>query len=387
MSGERRIGIIGASASGIYTALLLSLKANDCRITLFDRTDKIGKKILATGNGHCNLLHSPFDPDAYNRPSIIRKIYAKVGQDGLQQALESLGIETLTKGELVYPLSYSAASFVRHLGNLLVRQGIDVHLEERVTDVQDKKVITDKGVYEFDAVVFAFGGKSQPNLGSDGSMFDIVERLGYRVIPLEPGLCPLRCPDVPKSLAGVRHSARIRLLSDKGRYEEVGEVLFKKDGVSGICIMNASLFFGKDCSLDIDFFPELSRDELAAKLLSAMERYGDDFLVPFFEKPLCDFYRNHLRIAAEMPLNFKKAQFFAMRMKSFTLHPTARYDFAESQVTIGGVSLAEVDSHFRAFKNLDHYFVGECLDVHGLCGGHNLGFALLSAIVVSEVLA
>lgn len=388
MKGERlKIGIIGASASGIYSALLLALSGRGYEIHLFDHADKIGKKVLATGNGHCNFLHRPFSPQAYNDPSFVESLWKNVGEEKLQQYLDALGIESLVKGELVYPLSYNAAAFVRHLGNLLAKNGVRVSLNEEVKDVDGGRVVTDSGVHDFDIVIFAFGGKSQSNLGSDGSLFSVLGKRGYHITPLSPGLCPLRCADVPKSLAGVRHGALVTLEGGKALYQEDGEVLFKKDGISGIAVMNASLHFQPGTRLHLDLFPSISKAELAEKLARSLSQNGDDFLVPFAEKPLAEFLANKAKNAAKTPSISEKSMQFASLMKDLIFHPIERYGFAESQVTCGGVDLANVNEHLQSAIDPRHYFVGECLDIHGYCGGHNLGFALLSAIVVSEAIA
>ena len=387
MKMGKRIGIIGASASGIYTALLAKYRNPSLQITLFDRTDKIGKKVLATGNGHCNLLHDPFLIEAYNHPDFVSSLLHSAHDFGLKDALNQLHIETMTKGELVYPLSYSAPSYVRYLSTLLEKAGVEIHLGEKVSEVHGAEIRTDKGKYVFDQVVFAFGGCSQPNLGSDGSLFPVLKALGYHIVPLRPGLCPLRCADVPKSLSGVRHAAKISLVGEKTLYEENGEVLFKKDGVSGICIMNASLFFKPGTSLVVDFFPDRNEEDLSAILERSLQHNGDDFLLPILEKPLMEFFLKKGENAAKTHSISEKARHYSHLLKHTVFHPTGLYPFEESQVSCGGVSLDDVDEHLRSKVDPRHYFVGECLDIHGLCGGHNLGFALLSALVASGELA
>ena len=381
------IGIIGASAAGIYAALHLSRTKEDINIHLFDRADKIGKKLLATGNGHCNLMHVPFVPDAFNHPEFVSKLLSRFDEEFLFQTLRFFGIHTFEDNGLVYPLSNSAASHVRFLSDCLKEEGISVHLSEEVVEVDGTTLITKKGRYAFDELIFAFGGKSQSKLGSDGSMFGILRKLGYKVTPLRPSLCPIQSPDVPKSLFGVRHEAMVYLKKQgKVLFQEWGEVQFKADALSGIVVMNASSKYEEGSELELDLFPNIEEKDLAQKIHRSRNEHGASFLNPFLCKELVEFVLKNEKIPAEGPLNLQKCTHIAHFLKSMTFRCGALYPFESSQVTRGGIALDEVDECLRSKKNPHHHFVGECLDIDGLCGGFNLGFALLSAIVVSASL-
>ena len=381
-----KIGIIGASASGIYAALLLSRQLKDAQITLIDRMEKIGKKLYATGNGHCNLMHVPFTSAAFNQPRFVEGLLHLVGGErGLLDTLDSLGIETMAKGELLYPLSYSAPNYVHQLARLLENAHVQVCLEEQVEDLSDCTVKTNKGMYSFDHLIFAFGGASQASLGSDGSMFAVLKNHGYRIASLRPVLCPIKSHDVPKSLFGVRHGVRLTLLQDgKSVYEEVGEVTFKKDGLSGIAVMNASNKARHGDIVSLDLFPELEEEEITGKLAHSYARFSEGFLMPFFDKQLADFIHKKAAISAKKGLKHEDFARIAALIKALRFTVDGFYDFDASQVTRGGVELGQVDGMLRSRINPSHHFVGECLDIDGLCGGYNLGFALLSAMVVAK---
>ena len=381
-----KIGIIGASASGIYAALLLSRQLKDAKITLIDRMEKIGKKLYATGNGHCNLMHVPFTSAAFNQPRFVEGLLHLVGGErGLLDTLDSLGIETMVKGELLYPLSYSAPNYVHQLARLLKNAHVEVRLEEKVEALNGCTIKTNKGTYSFDHLIFAFGGASQANLGSDGSMFDLLKNSGYRIAPLRPVLCPIKSHDVPKSLFGVRHGVRLSLLQEgKSVYEEVGEVTFKKDGLSGIAVMNASNKARRGDIISLDLFPELEEGDIAGKLVHSYIQFDDEFLMPFFEKPLADFIYKKAAISPKKPLKHEDFVRITALIKALRFTVDGFYDFDASQVTRGGVELGQVDGLLRSRINPAYHFVGECLDIDGLCGGYNLGFALLSAMVVAK---
>lgn len=373
-----KIGIVGASASGIYTALLLSRRHPDYSIVVFERMEKAGKKILATGNGHCNLMHVPFVSSFYNHPDFVESLLRKHDEKDLLHTLDDLGVATMKKGELVYPLSYSASAFLSYLLSLCQKQKIEIKTSESVISVREGNLKTNKGSYSFDHIVFAFGGRSQKNLGSDGSMFPALERCGYKVAPLLPCLCPLKSIDVPKSLFGVRHAAKVTLIHNgQTRYEELGEVLFKKDGLSGIAIMNASSFASQKDKIILDLFPDLAQEELSKSIKKSGG--SDSSLLSILEKPLAEFVVNKCK----KPLKFAE---IAAVLKNMSFEISGFYDFDSSQVTRGGIALDQVDENLRSKLCAKHSFVGECLDIDGLCGGYNLGFALLSALTVAESL-
>ncbi|MCR5348375.1 MAG: aminoacetone oxidase family FAD-binding enzyme [Bacilli bacterium] len=382
-----RIGIVGASASGLYTAVLLAQKHPDWRIEVFDRMEKAGKKLLATGNGHCNLLHNPIHPPLFHNSQFVSSLLRRHPMASLFSALESMGVATMSKDELVYPLSYSAAAYVRQLVTRAEKLGIVFRLGMTVMDMDDATIIAGKQRYPFDKVVFAFGGKSQENLGSDGSMFRVLAKQGYRVTKLVPSLCPLRCLEVGNSLFGVRHHAVLELWRKDGIvYQEDGEIQFKKGGVSGIAVMNASSEYEKGDWLRLDFFPNIAEGTLVEWLLKDEGYTYEQRLIRLVETPFARFLLKRCNIEENAQITRENCVKIAKTLKKMELSIEGLYGFDASQVTRGGIALEEVDEHLRSKTNPNHYFVGECLDVDGLCGGYNLGFALLSAMEVVDSL-
>ena len=382
-----KVGIIGASAAGLYVALLIKDRNPDAIVEVFDRAEKAGKKLLATGNGHCNLMHVPFTSRCFNNPSFVEALLQKHPETKLLKTLADLGIETLAKDGLLYPLSYSASAHVNFLISTAMRKGVTFHLGQTVKDVVDTSIVTEQGSKTFDHVVFAFGGMSQKNLGSDGSMFDVLKRRGYRISALRPSLCPIETPDVGKALFGVRHSAKVTLMRQgKAVYQEVGEVQFKKDAVSGIAVMNASSFFSPGDTLVLNLMYPFSEREIQARLSDSYRRFGPDFLKPYLESALAQFTMKKCGISQEKGLIDKDFSRIAKFLICFELRLTKLFDFDSSQVTRGGIELDQIAPDLSSKINPKHHFAGECLDVDGLCGGYNLGFALLSALEVAESL-
>ncbi len=387
-----KIGIIGAGASGLYSALLIASKHPDWSITIFDKENKAGRKILATGNGHCNLLPSVLKSENFNNEDWVSAYINRYPLESLLSALDSFSIFTKTVGEGIYPLTYSAKSYLELLLDELEKRGVKINLSERVLDYKNGNgsicVITDADSYDFDALLICVGGKSSPNLGSDGSFFEILSRHGYCLRKPLPGLSPLIVKEsrFVKPLSGLRHECKATVYKN-GNYlaEEKGEVLFKDNGLSGICIFNLHSRILRErekgeFTISLDLFDGL---DLTKKLQKSFSFLENGFLDPFIQKPLQkevlrQFGRSVVK-KNDIPLLEKKLHSLAYRYEG-------SYPFANSQVTIGGIAVNEVDDSLQSKREKRVYLLGEVLDVDGLCGGNNLAWALLSAITVSESL-
>ena len=384
------IAVIGASGAGLPFAAFLLKKHPDWRIHLFDSKEKAGKKVLATGNGHCNLLNAEAKPSSYSDPSFVESFLNRYSYYEIEKALFSLGIPLLRLGSLAYPKSFSASGYVETLLSQL-KNNVIWHLNTKVVDYAKRQnkwfLRSNNGDFSFDKLVFACGGKSGKNLGSDGSLFPVFEKHGYHVGDLKPGLCPIRTKENVASLAGARHEAEVSLLKEgKPVCVESGEVLFKRDGLSGIVIFNVEREAVHRDALDLrlDLFPEESLEALSREiegLLLACPHFGPAFLpAPLFDFALRAAHLNSLRNAADAPR-------FAQALKALDFRIDGFYDFEDSQVTIGGVSTSQVSPKNLESKIEDNvYFLGEVLDVDGPCGGYNLGWCLASALSLVESL-
>ena len=385
--------IIGASSAGLYIALLLKLKHPDESIVVFDKNEKIGRKIYATGNGRCNLLNLNLLPDDYNNPSYLKPILAKYPFEKLVGVLTSLGIEVTSEGDYVYPLSLSSSSFVSLLSKKALSLGIEFRLEIRLLDYLCDKGITlktDSGDFHFDRVVFCSGGKSYPTLGSDGSLFAVFEQHGYSIVPLRPALCPIKTKEKVKTISGLRHEAKVTLLID-GRliHEEIGEILFKDDGLSGIAIFNTEskiVHFPsfREAIIILDMFPAMPLSALAERLSADSKLNAGFFLEAILPGDLADFVLRRAGLPKKDAYSQNEILNLARTLKKLDFTYADHYPFASSQVSSGGVSLNDVKASLASRHEANVFFAGEVLDVDGLCGGYNLTWALLSAIIVSE---
>ena len=384
-----RIAIVGASGAGLPLAAILLQKHPDWDVHLFDANNKIGKKLLATGNGHCNLLNLKASSEDYNAPEFVESCFARQPLDKLKKTLFSLGVPLMEIGDLVYPKSYTSSGYVETLTSYVQSKGVSIHLETKVTEYfkkENKWVLrSNLGDFDCDKVVFCSGGRSGKNLGSDGDLFQIFQKHGYKVTSCAPGLCPVKTRENVTSLAGLRHAAKATLLKgNEELYSEEGEVLFKKDGLSGIVIFNVQrkmVHLGGD-SITLDLFPGQSSEELCEEISGLLET-NSAFIPSFLPTPL---YQCCLNTAKLKNLKNKGDVYaFSSILKHLSFHVNGFYGFEDSQVTVGGIDLDDISNkNFESKLESNVYFLGEVLDVDGPCGGYNLEWCLVSALCLAE---
>lgn len=388
------VGIIGASAAGLYSAILIKRAHPDFKVSLFERNDRVGKKLAATGNGHCNLLNRKVSFHYFHESPIAKALFEKYPYEVLEDTLKNLGVCLTYQGDLVYPMCYHAPSYVKFLLDTAADLGVEINLSSCLLSYKKKGKryelgFGDKNVL-IDKLVFATGGKSQKKFGSDGSLFTLFEEHGYRVAPLSPSLCPVKIKERVKPMSGLRHKAFVSAFSNGNPiYMEEGEVLFKDDGLSGIAVMNASSYLireprGKDLSLCLDLFPTLSANELLKLLSLGLKANPDFFLSTVLEKPILAYIFEFCDLFGKKHLTEKDLVKLVNAMKCLRFTYAGNYDFESSQVTFGGISSESLSSNLESKKEKGVYFVGEVLDADGLCGGFNLSFSLASSLEVAS---
>ncbi len=387
-----RVGIIGAGASGLYSAMLLKRKYPDWPVTIFDKEKKAGRKLLATGNGHCNLLSANLSSASFNHKEIIENCFRDYPLPRLLDLLHSFGIVTMEVGEGIYPLTYSASSYCELLLDILRNEGVAFRLGEIVQDYRIEEtgitLKTNQANFAVDYLLICVGGKSSPSLGSDGSFFSTLKNHGYHILPLRPGLAPMVVKEKKylKPLAGLRHDCSISLYkNERWIASQNGELLFKNDGLSGICVFNLESVILRDFSkadykLVIDLFPNRN---LVLPLRKSFDLFDNDFLTPFLQKPL---QKEALRQYGKEKIKRVDIAPFEKVLHQFVYHFEAPYPFANSQVSIGGVSFDDLTSSLMSKTEKNVFLLGEALDMDGVCGGNNLAWALLSALKVSDSL-
>ncbi len=382
------IVILGSGASGVMCAISASEKGKS--IALIDKNKSPAKKLMATGNGRCNLSNTICTPSVnyYNRN--IDKFLQKFSPFDAIKFFESLGLCCYHDDEgRVYPLSNSAKSVIDILCNKLEKcENISVFNEKIIQKVEkfgEKfKIICEDEIFIANKLVVATGGNT----------FNLVQDFGVKIVSSTPSLCALQTKESTKLLNGIRLSPmRVIAECDGQRYQENGEVLFKECGLSGIAIFNASCIFarkGNFCGkISLDIMPNIKIENLIVKL---KERRALNVKVSkFFEGMLVNglayllFERcktNENRMSYE--ISDKEIEMFAKNIKNLQFEVCGFYD--NNQVFSGGVDLSELTCNLQHTKHKNLFFCGEICDVDGLCGGYNLQWAWTSGYIVGKSL-
>lgn len=367
-----KIIVIGAGASGIVAAINYKRNHINDDVLVIEHLATPLKKLLASGNGKCNLGNSAIDFNLYNNHDFAQKI---IGNYDYKDFFSSISIETKTIGNLAYPVSESAVSVKEALLNTSKNLGISIKTEEKLIDykLSNKiEVTTTKGKYLADKLYLASGLKSSPKLGSDGSVLDILYNHGYKIVNVEPGLSPLYTKEKTKSIDGVRVKACVSLFTNnKLIHKENGEVLFKDHGLSGIVCFNIMSHIARDIkqhhTISMDLVPDFSEEYL--KKYRKSHKFSE-LLLAFLNPKISSYLKERFKNEDEI--------FNAIKDLRFKFDRSYGFDF--SQVSIGGVDLAEVDLNLMSKRENNVFIIGELLNIDGPCGGYNLTWAFASAI-------
>ena len=391
-----KVVVIGAGASGI----IASLNANkNNEVILLDSNDKIGKKILLTGNGRCNYWNSDINANNYfcssnNLDIILNK------KDDVFNYLTNLGIYPRIKDNYYYPNSNQAASIVEIFKKEVEKSNIKVIYNCVVTDIEkinDKFIIkTNLEDIECDKVIIASGGCSYPKTGSTGSLFNVLSKY-HTVNKLLPGLVPLVTKEKIKDWANIRVDGSVSLYVDnKKEIEEIGEIQLTDYGISGISVFNISsiasrsLNAKKNVYVEINFLKEIEDvysflDIRNKKLINHTISEILETVLPY---QVINVLLKKSRINKDDNwdnIDSSKKKDLVNLISNFKLEIEDTLDFDRSQVTTGGVLLEEINPNtMESLKVNGLYLVGELLDVDGKCGGFNLAFAFITGYIAGN---
>ena len=408
--GMQQILVLGGGAAGLAAALSAaqSLRPGSGRVTILERNPKLGKKLLATGNGRCNLDNTAIAPERYftASPAALRPLLAAVNAADPLGWFGSLGLYTRTdEAGRVYPYSNQASDVLALLEHHLEKYGVELRLGCTVRSlaqtrggyaVQCTDAEGQTQTIRANAVICAMGGEAGPQFGTDGFGTRFAAQCGGRLEPLYPCLTALQVAKPTKSLAGIRAKAAATLLDgNRPLAQEVGEVQFTEYGLSGICIMQLSGLLApkrgpKQPAVELDLFPALSEEELfrlfTARLAALPGSTPADFWLGLLHPKL----GRVLWAAAKLPdgpltaLSASHWQKLAHTAKHWRFEGLTPCGWKQAQTTGGGLSLTELEPNFQ-FKGCPGvYFVGETLDCAGICGGFNLHWAFGSGIVAGR---
>lgn len=397
-----KIVVVGGGASGLIAAITLKELGSD--VTLIERNPKLGRKILATGNGRCNFMNVDATEYQYNHPYFVKPVFEQMSPDKTLQYFESLGvtarIEDLGK---TYPFSEQASSIVDVLVYEIERLNIPVIYDAKVTQlkkVNDFEIALENGTtLHADRVILATGGKAMPRSGSDGLGYTLAESLGHTLTPLFPALTKLEL-DNPhlKQIDGVKIQGTVELLQYGNVLQiEKGDVLFTKYGISGPTILQLSrkanelLSLGQEAQIKVILVEHLDRRELAKRFTTLEHKTGYLSLVGLVHKKLIlpllsDAGIDPERLIKDVPKPQINRLIHLLYDWRFTV--SGSKDFDDAQVTAGGIDIKDVNPQTLESKLVPGlFFCGEILDIDGICGGYNLQWAWSSGYVAAKFAA
>lgn len=398
-------------------AAICAAKAG-AEVLLFEHTARIGKKILATGNGKCNLTNLVIQPGDYrgNHPSFVMPVLHTFSQNQTLQMFEEMGLIWKENNGLVYPYSNQASTVLDLLRAELKRLAVEVRTEISVSEIlpvqrEDGKegfiLQTSQGEIKADSVILACGSKAAPQTGSDGSGYKLAKSLGHSIIEPLPALVQLKAEgSCFQMIAGVRSDCCLTLYAEekKGKEtknvrlsEEYGEVQFTEYGISGIPVFQFSRFAvralweKRKVYVICDFLPKLSFESVLEYLHYKKERLDrsgtcEELLLGLMNKKLCQML---LRECGLRPgekvcrLTQKQQRQLAGFVKSWKIVLNGYQSFDKGQICQGGVDTAQLYENLESKLHKGLYFVGEMIDIDGRCGGYNLQWAWSSAYVAA----
>jgi len=380
-----------------------------CSVILFEKNPAVGKKLLATGSGRCNITNDGVAAQKYICADLtwMDTLLSHFGVDDLLSMLQQIGIlVTKTSDGWYYPISDSAQTVVMAFSSALDRVGITLRPSSRVTAITltGKKflltVVTENATTAetFEKVIVASGGKAYPALGSTGELFPILNRLGHKVIPKRPALAPVLVDlQELKILQGVRADVGTRLWNGKKLLAEAaGNLIFTEWGLNGPAVMDISQAVSTDpnvkLTLSLNFLQFFEADFFARlKEKRATDLPVKIFLGAYFPPKVTQLYLSLFHITDQLPLKQLDEgvlQQLIRRLSDTRLPVNGTRGFEFCQVSAGGVPVAEVDPvtlESRLIKGL--HLVGETVDVVGPCGGYNLHYAFASGALAGMAVA
>ena len=393
--------IIGAGASGMVAAIELARGGK--KVALIERQNRGGKKILASGNGRCNIANLAVSSKNFHTRNrrLIQELLKNFPLAKIEKFFRGLGLEFISVEDgRLFPQSLSALSVLELLEAWIARLGIDCFYG--VEDLTIKKgfyITFAKGRLEAKNLILATGSSAAPQLGGNSSGYEIARNFGHKVIDSLPALVPLTSSaKVCRALAGLKLSVTLRLLVDGVEItSKRGDLLFTKYGVSGLAILDISiaavqaLASGKKCSISIDYFDSMNQKEFLKYLKSRVDRERNlplriwlgTILHPKLAKEI--LLELGLFDASETALKSNTLKNLASLLKGYTIPLDGYRPMQYAEVALGGVDSKEIDyKTLESQKQKGLYFCGEILDTIGDRGGYNFYFAWATALQVAK---
>ena len=394
----KRIIVVGAGASGLMSAFYA--KNENTSVTILEALEKPGRKLLATGNGRCNLTYASGKPLISYRgghPQFPDDVLSAFSQKDTRQFFEEHGMLMHEKNQGIYPYTDQAQTVLGLLMDAVQEKGVKIKTRERVTKILKKKekegqsflVVTEGWKYEADAVILACGSKAAVSLGATDDGYLLAKDLGHRITPLFPALVPLKTKETRfQALSGLRSTAKVMLMLDgKKAAESFGELQWTSYGISGIVVFQVSrfaaegLYLGKQVQAVVNLLSDQDI-HMISRILGNQKKRADRIFLGLFPQKIASLL---LELSGYRPSDIlMEEQIYRVLDMAchLTMHVTGTRSFEYAQVCAGGVDTSEIDSRTLESRKVSGiYFAGELLDVDGACGGYNLQWAWSSGFV------
>ena len=411
---EKQIAVAGGGAAGMMAAIQAA--SAGAFVELYERNDRVGKKLLATGNGKCNFSNMDMGSHAYygSAVSLYDKLFPVFGVQNSIDFFSQHGMLIKNKKGYLYPLSEQAATVLDILRFTLEKYRICIHTDSKVETImaeQDSGRLqirtvgedgSDRKKKSYDAVILACGGMAAPKTGSDGNGFRIAKELGHHITDVVPALVQLRCREnFFKSVAGVRAEARLTLLINGQKKSAVkGELQLTDYGISGIPVFQFSreaayaLLYHKKVTVDINFLPDYEEKDYSRFWKDRWNRQAyqtlEQFLTGIANKKINQLI---IRLTGCKPqdavrdISEEKRIRIAGLYRKLTVSVCEVNGFEHAQVSAGGIPAEELTEHLESRLIPHLYFAGEMIDIDGICGGYNLQWAWTSGAIAGRAAA
>lgn len=387
--------VIGAGASGLVASIIAKEKGDD--VTLLEKENKVGRKLLMTGNGHCNMAHvdinsSDYYDDSSDNLDFVSKVLDSFSFEEFTSFFKRIGVITKDEDGYIYPASMQATTVVNALRNYAESLGVKIKTNNEVKNINfnDGTYFVDCGyVYECEKLIVASGGLSYTNIDSPKNVLASIQNLGLEVRDPEPALTALISDSNITKASGVRVNAKIKLF-DGGEevISEYGQLQITDYGISGIPVFNISRFVNSGNEVHIDFVNDTDKEDLINDLnvlLSTNNLSIYNLLCSLLNDKLAALIVDELGAEKEADVSSDLLENAVCLIKDYVVKISGKRDFDFAQVTKGGVSTKCIDPKTMKVNGHDNlYICGELIDVDSKCGGYNLYFAWATGFIAGN---
>lgn len=392
----KRIGIIGAGPAGLMTAI--QAKNDNNQVIIFEKNDRIGKKLLMTGGGRCNITNVAYYDDFLANVITNRKFlyssYSRFDNYALIDLLNENGIETIVEENgRVFPKSEKALDIVKFFEDEIKEKSIDLKTNTNIKKIYKDEIfyLTDQNnkTYSCDNLIIATGGRSYPNTGSDGYGYTLADKLGHKIVQAKAVLVPIFIKDNLNLKAQSFKEVKINIETDQGQISISGDLMINAKFLTGPAALKASSFMvdKKIKRLSIDFLPKQSYNEIEEEILNLIKRNSKKSIGNALKNILNFSLLEVILFLLNIDMNKKASELtkdernaIIEKIKSFNLQFERLGSFQSAIVTRGGVDVASLNPKNMQSRLVDGlFFVGEILDIDSLTGGFNLQTYLTTA--------